>query len=591
MKLPIASVLAAVCLLAATGLAETVYLLGGKQVTGTVTRSGDKVIVESPDGKRQTFDARDVLYVAKTTGPTETGDPGKAHPPVRSDPPEARPGTERPPTPLPGQADASLRPDFRTASKPFTFNQARRPESIVYLLMRSRGPGGLDFDDLEVQIRRWRANVKDRLRRSGRAWLGPEEFIRIRARVEADFQAAEDEYRDITRHHRRRHADGRRSEPDDRDFAPVYRKLQRTAMLWPDPAIRDFLAGVACLKLRQYKQADMHFQRAARKHDLIAAFHQGRGLAAMGNDLPLDALEPFTRVCRLQPQSRYAVDLLRWAVREVPGARMDNESYRQAKALLAGYPEDNKPPKPPRDRDVQVTWLLPGQELRISDDEMPLPFYDRLDTFQAIGVPVDEDALLVDADAVEKAHEIFVRLGPDVFVPATVSRRSRTVDAEGNALPDLVVVKVEGVKFKPLSCDPGRPFKPGDAMAMVRLSFHQTMQRVPEVIGLRAGELDENGQPRISVQARPGDAAGPVLTPDRRLVGFVAARTSAQAEQGGVHRLWLLSELKPILRRVGSSSIPSYGTPRKIQAEPIQADRPYFVIYGTFGERFQDRQP
>jgi hypothetical protein len=117
------------------------------------------------------------------------------------------------------------------------------------------------------------------------------------------------------------------------------------------------------------------------------------------------------------------------------------------------------------------------------------------------------------------------------------------------------------------------------------------MQRVPEVLGLKAGKLDENGRPRISVRSRPGDAACPVLTADRRLVGFVAARTSAQAANGGPHRVWSLGELKPILRRVGSSSIPNYGAPRKVQAEPIQTDRPYFVIYGTFGERFQDRRP
>ncbi|MFW5839109.1 MAG: hypothetical protein ACOCZE_00880, partial [Planctomycetota bacterium] len=317
---------------------------------------------------------------------------------------------------------------------------------------------------------------------------------------------------------------------------------------------------------------------------------QGRGMAAMGSDHPVQALEHFMTCLKLQPESTYAVALLRWAVTEVPGTQLQNPQYQKAKTLLETYPQTARPPRPPSNRAERITWLLPGREEKVADWQMPLPFYDRIDTFQALAVPIDDDTLLVDSHAVEQAHEVFVRIAPDVFLPAEPRRRTN-YNPDQQPLPDLVSLEVEGVKFQPLKFDKDVLFQPGDDLAVARLSFHAPMQLAPEVHGVRVLRLDESAQPVIELQAQPGDAASPVLAADGRLAGFLAARNQVLADNGGSHRFYGLKHLEPILRRVGRSSYPTYGRAKRTDVEPIQTERKYFVVYGTFGERFTDQKP
>ena len=327
--------------------------------------------------------------------------------------------------------------------------------------------------------------------------------------------------------------------------------------------------------------------RCLKANERVAAFWQGRGLAAMGADRPLDAAGHFTQALRLQPESKDSLDQLRWAVEEIKGSSLKHPTYLQAKALLSTYPEDRKPLKPPSKRPDRLTLVTPGRIQTIRDDEMPLPYYDRLEFVQAIAVPVADDTLAVDARAVEQALEVYVRIDDKTLLPVTVQRTSGTSEA---VLPDLALVKVENVKFTPLQFAPDVKFQPGDVATLVSLSLYQEMEEAPRLAAARIAEIGDDGNPKLALTPSPGDAASPVLTADGRLVGIFAGRTAALAADGGPVRFHDRAALEPLLKKAGRSTYNLYGKPRQ-EVPPVEVKNRYFVLYATFGERFEQKLP
>ena len=192
--------------------ADTVYLLGGRKVQGKVTREDGRVIVENASG-RQAFNAADVLYIAEDTPDVAPVKPEPGDPPADVAAPPAVP----PATGGGLRIDDILEHGIVTTGRAFTIETAQRPESVVFLLMRSRVPGvGLSLDNADEQIRRWQVHTKDRLRRSGPRWIDPDDFIRMRANYASQLKQIRDDYLGIRRLTDKRN-EGRRDR--DRRFA------------------------------------------------------------------------------------------------------------------------------------------------------------------------------------------------------------------------------------------------------------------------------------------------------------------------------------------------------------------------------------
>ncbi len=110
--------------------------------------------------------------------------------------------------------------------------------------------------------------------------------------------------------------------------------------------------------------------------------------------------------------------------------------------------------------------------------------------------------------------------------------------------------------------------------------------------GIRAirGEVEsaDDGSVRVSARLAPGEAAGPVVAEDGRLVGFLAGRTDVTADGGGANRMIPVSELAALIkqaRRPASDYGGSFGRPkRKAASQPVAGKS--FVVYATMAEEF-----
>jgi len=588
--------------------ADIVVLRDGKSYEGKVTRQGDKVIVEMAEATLS-FPADRVAAIAK-----KPYEPKPAEPAAPEDD-EAGPTTS--PQVAPPEVHVNL-------------EQVARPETIVFLQMRRAAVAAGGFGDLQ----QWRAAVHDRKRNvGGNRWIAPEDFIRRRQKFEELAEQAARLFGEATSHIRAR--DAREKAERRRKKQLALRTTAQAARAPADPTVRAFLMGAAALIQGDHTAAKALFVKACRARPRVAGFHQGRGLALQGAGEPLEAVEAFTDVLRLRPDASQAVELLRAALKDAPGGQMDDPRFVAAQELLKGYKEDARGGG--LGYGGGMRWLLPGEDARARENELPRPAFDRLDVRQGVAVPVAEHALLVSAQAVEGAAQVYVRIDEDTLAAGEVRRG--TFMRRRAAGPAALVV-VEDYTFEPVTVEPETPPQPGQACETRAVNLFEEMGRTPRPLTgklLRAegppdaaATVDESaaGQddaddeedakppekktdirtrifgpkkkketgPPLDVPFRlaAGESGAPVVTADGVLVGLLAGRTDPMAEGGGPHRLLRPADLQGVLGRLKflgrRSRMGGFGRVQR-DVKPQPAKGRFFIIRAICPERFGEEKP
>ncbi|OPX24517.1 MAG: hypothetical protein B1H04_01905 [Planctomycetales bacterium 4484_123] len=539
--------------------AETVYLRDGRKLVGKVTREGQKVKVEMALGT-VLIDAAEVIYIGKAGTPTQP--------------------TAVVPRPEPAEQTSPICPSVR-----WNQGQVTLPEPVVFMLARRVEllPPGMVTEGTRRELAQWRAMAHDRKRKCGALWLSRDDQRRRRAVFEQKLRQAADKVRQANRIYGRTRADRRRKRKLQ---AEALELLRAAAKVWPDSLIGEFL--LACVELRagEYQKAELHFRRCAQAAPLVAAFHQGRGLALSGLKRPLRALEEFAISLRLRDETYQTLKALQDAIAQVPGTSLNHPACRRARDLLNRY---EQPPARYRTYSRGIPWLMPGKVWTSRNDSLPLPPYDRLVARQTIGVPVGPCTLLVDATATSGAELAYVQLSPEALLPARASRASSYRPAKGKLPLPLTTFTVPGARFKPVDLAKPAALKVGQRLIVRAANSYRQMGT-----GIRTGEVKVLSVGPDGVQLSggllPGEAMG-VAFAGQTFAGLLTARDDPQAPGGGssvfvsptVLAEWAARAKRSFARRS------SYGYSRgpRLKADAIKAssDSPVFLVHLLFGER------
>jgi len=576
MRTPI--LVAMVCaMLATAALGDVVYLKNGKTYEGKVTRQGDKIIIDVQIGAIE-VDASEVIYIA--TAPVEP----------RATSPASQPGLI---TPLRPRKDLS------------PLERATRPEPLVFLCMRSLAASSSTNvgDELRQQIEQYRAMCHDRKRKGEADWIGPGDFLRRRQVFAAHLKEA----RDLVRQ-----ANSNRVPTPKQTAAEAlaqrrklevlaFGKMQQAARAWADPLLQRFLLGVAEVEWRDPKQAEELFRSCIDDLPLVAAFHQGLGLALQQSDRPLEALTEFIQMLELRPDSPDGLKLLKDAMAKVPGSQTKAPAYVSAEEFVKQWGESSGSGGIVAPGGLGggfgglggkagagIAWLLPGKPAAIKDETLPELPYDRLFTRQAVGVPIGDKTLMVDKAVLDDALELFVQIDAKTIVPAS----TRKVTSFGKIKePPLVLVSVEGYGFTPAEADEKAKFAVGDKVTAYGLGLYESMGGAVRQAGGKIESVAAEGTLKLSVTLAPGEAAGPVVTSDGKLAGFLAGKTDVRAENGGPDAMIPLADAAALIKQAKKGS--SYGGQnlygRAVRKAP--ASRPatgrFFIVYALCGEKFE----
>ena len=449
------------------------------------------------------------------------------------------------------------------------------PESVVFMLTRRLEslPPGETSEGIRKQADDYRARAHDLKRRVGNAWNGPEEFDRGRRVFVAGLAEAEDLFGQI-----RRSSRGPAGQQDAQRKAMLVRaqgKLLPAAKSWPDPLLRQFLVAAAQYQIGDFTEALTLFIRCTDEAPRVAALWQGQGLALTALDRHVEALGCYNKVLRLAPDSTEALRLVSEGMRNVPGTQTKRAEYLEAAELVSRHDRGRQTAN-----SKGISWLLPGAGRRVADFGLPTPAYDRLAFKQAVGAPVADNALAVEAAAVEDALEVFVRVSEGRLVRATVNRWRRR---EGQEVP-LALVSVDGYRFDPLHAASDADLSEGRKVAAYSLPLYEEMGSAIHSVEaqLVAGAGGQGLKPSKPLAA--GEAAAPVVTAEGRLAGFLAGRTDAAVEGCGPDRFIPVKDLADMLtaaeREAKSSARRQEGQPAAVKVEGA-----CFAVLSTFGER------
>lgn len=534
--------------LAGAAAGDIVVMKDGKIHQGQVTRQGNRVLIKKALATIA-VDAQDVERI------------------IQSETPSTRPA-EKPFAPT-----ATLDTP-QSAEDRFT-----RPESHVFLAMRQLAvmPSGPNAYTLSERIKQWRAKVHDRERKVRGKWISPKDMEQARDK----YAEILGETRDLVSRIRRAGAttaSGRAQQAGLRRSLATY--FRRAAEVWPDDLMRDFLAAVADLEGLNYNGAIQRLRKCGAAAPRVAAFRQGVGAALAAQDRKIEALAEYLAVLHLQPDSRDAYQLVARAVDDAPGDLMADATFVLAKEILGLYEAPTRRPY----LDRGITWLMPGRPWLGRELTLPTPPYDRLVFRQAVGVPIAKHGLLVDSGALEDALEIFVAIDAKTTVPAKAQRTS-TFGTRARKPPPVELVAVEDFELAALKTDAEALPAKGQAVTFFGLNLYEEMgsevRPVPAVIQQAGGD----GALGVSEKLLAGEAAGPVITKDGQLVGFLEGKTDPMTDGGGDDRYTPVGELDSLLKQADRTrgSFGGYGrVKRKVTPKPAPGQ--YFVVFITAAE-------
>jgi hypothetical protein len=368
-------------------------------------------------------------------------------------------------------------------------------------------------------------------------------------------------------------------------------KMYQASRSWADPAMQNFLAGVAQMQAQKFDRAETAFRLGIKQAPLLAGMHQGLGLACAKQFRYLAALESFLEVLRLRPDSAEALYLVRETMKQVPGRSIKSALYRKAVEALIPYTTPPRTKSSSSYRTAYVEWLMPGggnrgKGWRVAETTMPTPPFDRLEFRQAVGVPLSKHTLLVDSKVVDGALAVFVRID-DVFVPATIGRSTYS---SRQGAPTVSTVYLIDHEMTPLTTPTKeKPAKAGPCTIYATGIFGQMIQSVRKIeCSFTPGGAKGSGA--VSRKLFPGDAASPVLTEDGRLVGFMAGKTTVSLDGAGADKFISTEDISTIIKRAASSrNTPSRSgySSAKREITPKPAEGKTFVIYSILGELFK----
>ena len=461
------------------------------------------------------------------------------------------------------------------------------------MLMRNAAvPGGLLLVDTQRQIDQWRSLAHERRRRVLSQWLTPKDFVKKREAYRKLLDEAK-EARRTARKNKRKYSSGSSGYPSaggartSPDLLPgaVVSKLQQAASTWGDPTVRAFLNAALQYKTKNYTRAATLFRTCCAEAPRVAAYWQGYGLCLAELRQHKLALASYVEVVRLRPDSRDAVQMLYQGMGALPGGLTSTPVYQEAERLLAEYEPSSYRVKYSSGTSLYrrtVTWLMPGKTWRGATDSLPVPPFDRLAFRQGLGVPVANTTLLVDAECVRGAVEIFVQLAPNLVVPAKVSRTSSYRRRKEAAVP-LTPITVQGFSFTPvpLANDAANKATAGQKVVAYALGLYEEMGWRPKPIPGQVKAVSCRGATHIKKR-------WPVLTQNGALLGFLAGKTDVKANGGGKDAFIPPSAIEALSKKAtrGSRSYGGYSSAKR-KVVPIVVPSKVFLVYAIKTELFQ----
>ena len=569
----------AICMLSAlqaeAATTATVYTASGETYKGKVTKEGGKVIVETSGG-RVVLKAKSVIHIEYTE-------------PIKPDP---RIATATQPSAT-TQPDVVL-PSALLKSGAMVLGNATRPEPIIYMYMRalSVAQAGQESARLRKQVDLWRVHAHDRLRKAGKQWLDPKDFIRHRKKfVEL---LAEAEKLNKLGGRTRRYSSSKPPPPltakQKRYKYQALENLYQAGRSWADPPMQHFLVGIAQMHARKFDRAETSFKLGIKQTPLLAGLHQGLGLACAKQYKYLSALEAFIETLRLKPDSAEALHLIKETMKLVPGRSIKSALYRRAVEAVAPYTTPPRTKTTSSYRASYVEWLMPeggkSKSWRVSETTMPTPPYDRMEFRQAVGVPLGKHTLVVDALVAEGAMDIFVRID-GAFVPCKVGRSSYS---SRKGPPKIAIVYLTERELTPLKIPTKeKPAKGGPCTVHALGLFGQMKQNIRKASGtFKPGGEKKPGS--ASCRLLPGESTSPVLSADGGLVGFLAGKTTVALDGAGPDKFISLEDVSSTIKRAMSSRTSSgrrsYSAAKR-EFTPKPAEGKTFVVYSILGEVFK----
>jgi len=508
----------AVLLLALAAAGDTLYMRDGRTLVGKVLRTADgKITVKMAHGTIDVPEA-DVIYVAR--GPVASA-----------------------PAPSPGDTDPTK---VKVRLKPratWNVNETTLPEPIVFMQARQLELIGPDpaAEIIRRQLAQWRIVAHEGKRKCGSAWLTRDDQRRRRAAYEEKSREAA---RLIVRGKYLTARTPEQKAQKQKMRQEAIRAMVDAVKAWPDLRMRDFLAATVDLEADAYTKAELRFRRCIDAQPLVAAFHQGRGMALMGMKHPLRALAEFVACLQLRDDDAEAAYLVEDAMKDVPGAKVSDPIYVRAKDLLARYDMRKRTATTTR----SVAWLLPGRIRRIYNNAMVTPEYDRIVCRQALAIPVTANgALLADRNALDGALQVYLEAPDGSFLPAEAVRGYSYTKSD---LP-LRAVQVFGATFTPIDMERPAACKPGQTVTIQAVNLYRQMGTAIRTGEAKVKAVSDAGA-TFTETLLPGEAVGAVFA-GQDFAGFLSARTDPAAKGCGASTMVNPKDLAELMKRTKRS--------------------------------------
>lgn len=556
---------------------DTIYLRSGKQLKGSAVKQSDTYVITLADGSKQTLPASEVLYVASDKKPVT--------PPVTAPTTPTTPTT--PATPAAPAASSALdRHDLSTlgVKGQFRVSTATLPEAAVFHYLRQ----GRGRADIEKKIAHYRALAHDQKRQVNGKWLAPYEYA---ARRRKYLELVKEAYDDLKRvkDPKKKTLTIREKMDNAKYKAGGFAKLKQAARAWPDPLFRLFLLGVANAQGDDYTAATQCFRGCVLRAPGVAAFYQGRAKAYLEKGRYAEALKDYLTLATLKPDEPEVASLLAKALKATPGNAVRTTLFQTAQERLKTLPQKRKRSgtfSSSRYGGESEKWLLPGKYITTRAGSLPTPPMDRIVFKQAIAVPVSEDSLLVDIEAVRGAQEILLATGDGNFIPVTLKGSSRS-RRQGSA--PLALLQVTGYELTPLKIDTD-PTIAKRSLAAFGVDQLKEMGSKVRPLALQVKSVDDAGLLTLDGSGlAPGESASPLLDSKDQFVGFLCGKTDALDDKMPDKYLAPV-ELEDLLKKAATKrsrrTTSRYRSSKAAQAAPKPLKGRTFLILAIVGEKF-----